>query len=208
MPSKAPTAEEAEPIVLPPRDIRVVEIPIRGTAPYISNKWSEKAAQMMRDKQAGKARPKKAPKIPQEDFESSIHRLEGGKAGIPSTAFKAAIVEGAREFDGLTMVAMKRALFVLGEGGEQLVPISGEAEMREDFVRNATGVADIRYRAQFWPWEAVLTVRFNARFITLGALIELVDAGGDSGVGDWRPSSKKATNGMFGTFEVLRGEVK
>jgi hypothetical protein len=66
--------------------------------------------------------------------------------------------------------------------------------MREDPVRNSTGVADLRYRPSFWPWRARLQVVFIRSQFNLESLIALVDAGGNVGVGEWRPE--------FGTFKV------
>ena len=122
---------------------------------------------------------------------------------MPATAFKAAIVAGARHFDGVPMTLLKQALFVDGEGPDQLVKLhAGEAQMREDMVRNETGVADIRYRPSFWPWAATLRVTYLSSVITKESVLALIDAGGNAGIGEWRPSSKKALNGAYGMFEV------
>jgi hypothetical protein len=174
----------------------LAEIPIEGTAPLIQNRFSEKARGMMLDRQQGKA-TEREPKNPEALFEAAMYRLPGERYGHPAVAFKAAIVGGARFFKGskLTMTGMKVSLFVRGEGPDALVEIeSPEPKMREDAVRNATGVADLRYRPSFWPWRAKLQVVFIRSQFNLESLIALVDAGGNVGVGEWRPE--------FGTFKV------
>lgn len=190
------------------------EVAVIGTAPLIMHKWSEKAKRMMLEKQQGKARTKADPKNPQEDFEGSIYymqEMEAGKKryGFPAGGFKTATVDAARHFKGLTMVTLKAAIAVIGEGPEQLVELDvAEPRMREDMVRLETGVADIRYRAEFWPWRAILRIRYLPSVLTQEALVALVDAGGFGGIGDARPSSKESKSGSFGTYEVDLSEME
>jgi hypothetical protein len=158
---------------------------------------------MMRDKQTGaKAQPLREAKDPAAEAEASLYRLADGRPGMPATAFKAASVGAARLYDGVTMASLKAALFVNGEGEDQLVPIVGEATMREDTPRNSGGTADLRYRYAFWPWSALLVVTFIPALIDVESVINLIDAGGNGGVGDWRPSAPKSLTGTFGRYEV------
>lgn len=193
-------------ITLKKLDRVVFEIPIMGTSPLIVNRWSEKAKAMMLEAQQTTARPKKSPKDPVANFEASQYRFgdDDDRHGFPATGFKAAIVHAARLFDGITQVQIKQTVLVEGEGREQLVPIEfGELTMREDTPRNASGVADLRYRAQYHPWSTTLRVRTIAGQIDEGSLIALVDAAGIGGVGEWRPTSPKSATGTYGTFEVV-----
>src|SRR5690606_4229769 len=116
----------------------------------------------------------------------------------------AAIVHAARLFEGITQVQLKQTVVVLGEGPDQLVPIDyGEITMREATPRNASGVADLRYRAQYRPWSAVLRLRTIRGKFDRSSILLLVDAAGLDGVGEWRPTSPKSATGTFGTFEVV-----
>lgn len=192
------------PIELQPIRFEEIEVPVAGLTPLIQNKFSEKARSQMLAKQMGVTRQKKPPKEPEHDYRAAMHLFDDGRPGHPATAFKAATVEAARFFDGLTMEDLKRCIFILGEGSDQLVELTGEPRMREDTTRNETGVADIRYRPEFFPWSAVLLVRFNAVKLSADAVVNLVDAGGQSsGIGEWRPGSKKARNGSFGMYRVV-----
>lgn len=199
------TAEKEEATFALRRLERVVfEVPINGTSPLIVNRWSEKAKQMMLEAQQTKARAKKDPKDPVANFEASRYRLEDGRDGFPATGFKAAIVHAARMFDGVTQVLIKQTVLTIGEGAEQLVPlVYGAISMREDTPRNANGVADLRYRAQYWPWSATLRVRTIKGQFDQESILSLVDAAGIGGVGEWRPTSPKSATGTFGTFEVV-----
>lgn len=201
----APAPAEIEPTIKLRRLARVTyEIPVRGTAPLIVNRWSEKAKEMMLAAQQSSARTKKAPKDPVALFEASRYRFPNGADGFPATAFKAAIVHAARMFEGITQVQLKQTVTVAGDGPDQLVPIEfGTVTMREDTPRNASGVADLRYRAQFWPWSATLFVRTIEGMFDINSLFALVDAAGIGGVGEWRPTAPKSATGTFGTFEVV-----
>jgi hypothetical protein len=196
-----------EPIYIPRLERGRTFIDIEGQTPLIPHKWSEKAKRMMLDKQQGKAVAKKAPKDPEQEAQDATYWLADGRPGMPATAFKVAIANAARHFDGVTIVIVKDAVFVVGEGDDQLVPIDGPLSMREDMPRNATGVADLRYRNQISPWSATLEIEYIASTLTLGALVALVDAAGLGGVGDWRPSSPKSKSGTYGRWQVT-GEVE
>lgn len=179
-----------------------IVVPIIGSTPLIPHRWSEKARNMMRLKQSGAAQAKHDPKDPETEAQSSLYWLDDQRPGMPATAFKAAMVEGCRFYKEPSMTEAKRMLYVVGEGVEQLVPIEGEKTLREDLPRNATNVVDLRYRYAFFPWSAILTVRFIAQTITAESVIALLDAGGHSGVGDWRPGSPRSNTGTFGQFRV------
>jgi hypothetical protein len=196
-------ADKDTTIALSPIGKETIEVPIAGLSPVIPHKWSEKALKMMRDKQSGsKARAKHDPKVPEDEAEASLYRLSDGRPGMPATAFKAATIGAARFYEGVTMTSLKSALFVAGHGEDQLVPISGEAVLREDTPRNSGGTSDLRYRYSFWPWSAVLQVTYIRALIDAESVVNLVDAGGNGGVGDWRPSAPKSMTGTYGRYEV------
>lgn len=197
-----------------------------GSAPLIVNKFSAKAMEMMLAKQMGKAVPRQ-PKEPEQLFEDALYRMPFDPAldedpghvtryGFPAVAFKAAIVDAARYFKGskITMTGLKQQIFVKGEGSDLLVPILNEdgtqavPRMRQDTVRNATGVADIRFRPEFSPWTATISVVFVPSQLDLDSVVALVDASGMGGVGEWRPASKESKTGQYGTYEVPDQEVR
>jgi len=199
-------SEAAAPLVLERLQRNTLVVSVAGKTPVIPHRWSEKAKRMMLDKQQGRAVAKKPPKNPEQEARDATYWLEDGRPGMPATAFKAAIADAARFFDGITQVMVKQAIFVEGEGTDQLVAIDGEITMREDMPRNATGVADLRYRNQIWPWEADLEIEYIASALTAETIIALVDAAGNGGVGDWRPSAPRSKSGTFGRWQV-KGEI-
>ena len=183
-------------------DIRRIAITVRGTSPLISNKFSQEALGMMRDKQQGKAKAKKKAKDPEADMRGSMHFTEKGKPGFPAVAFKAAAVEAARFVDYGRKFSMTSAKLMFHTVGDVL-ELMGEPEMYEAPVRNATGVCDIRYRAKFPEWGCRIVVEYNENAISRDQLVSLFEIAGFScGVGAWRPSSKEAKNGTHGRFSV------
>lgn len=197
----------------------MIRVPVQGLTPLITNKFSAKAQQIMLDRQMGKA-VQREPKDPEQNFRDAQHLLPDGSPGFPSVGFKAAIVDAARFFKGskLPMTDLRRMIFVNGTPGTDqanrtlLVPIYGEwtgdertlqpavARMRQDYARNESGVADIRFRPEYDPWSAVLEVVWVRNSLTLESVIALVDAAGLAGIGEWRPASKESNTGSYGTF--------
>ena len=183
----------------------IAEIEVRGTAPLIVHRWSEKARQMMLDAQQGKKNPKQ-PKDPNVDFETSMYRFEDGGHGFPIMAFKSATVKGGARLFGkaVKMTELRQLCTFLSDGlctdGTQLTRIISDAPiMREDMVRVGMGTADIRYRAEYRNWSAVLRIEYVPSVIDLSSVVALVDAGSTNGIGEWRPEK----SGSYGTFEVV-----
>ncbi|MBF6368374.1 hypothetical protein IU469_22010 [Nocardia puris] len=184
-------------------------VPIVGTAPLIVHNFSEKSKRQMLEAQQGKKSPKEV-RDPQAEYEASFYRIatESGpdQYGFPVTAFKAATV-GAARFYGkdVKMTELRQFLFLHGiltkADPQQLVPIVGEPEMREDIVRlgGMSRSADLRYRPMFPEWSAVLRVTFVSSALSESSVLSLIDAGGlGIGVGEWRPEKR----GEFGTYAV------
>lgn len=191
-------------IQLEPLRLAQMHVPIVGVTPVIPHKWSEKAKRLMFESQQGvKVKKAREAKVPEQEAEDSTYYLPDAiTPGIPSTAFKAAIVGAVRHFEGITLVQAKQLFFVEGEGPDQLVAIQGDRHLREDTPRNSGGNADLRYRFAYSPWECVLRITYSPTTIDQGSVLSLVNAAGMGGVGDWRPSAPKSLTGTFGRFMV------
>lgn len=175
-------------------DIRRVTVRVVGDSPLITHAWSQKAKQMMLDKQMKRGTQQKAAKDPEQDYEESIYRLPDGRCGFPAVGIKAAAIRGAKSL-GMVMSDTRAAFHIEGD----LLPIEGEPHPREDMVRVGMGTADIRYRAEFWPWAVDLPITFNARVVSAEQIVAMLDAGGfGTGIGEWRPEK----DGQFGRFHV------
>lgn len=200
---------EIAPIVIRPINTKVVEIPIIGETELITHPMSKKAQEMMLEKQiapAGQIRKKKEPKDPEREYLEAFHLLSDGSPGFPASGFKAAIVGACRGVDCLPMTRAKVIFRVDGDDGDDLVRIYGIPYKRQDMVRLETGVADIRFRPGFKKWGAILRVKYDADQITLESVVNLLNRGGQGGIGEWRPSAPKSHTGSFGCFHVAVGK--
>lgn len=175
-------------------ELRHTVITISGDSPLIVHRWSDKAREMMLNKQMQRGTQAKGAKDPERDYEESIYRLPDGRPGFPATGIKAAMIRGSKML-GMTMTDMRAAFHIDGD----LLPIEGEPQPREDMVRVGRGTADVRYRAEFPAWSIRLPITFNARTVSLEQIVAMIDAGGfGTGIGEWRPER----DGQFGRFHV------
>jgi hypothetical protein len=188
------TTAPVQAVALPRPDLQTIQITLVGTSALICHRWSSKAKKQMLDKQTKRASVGKVAKDPDEDYRESLYPHPDGGYAFPSVAFKAAAVR-AGTYSEMKMTFLRGAFHVLDE----YVKIEGEPSPREDMVRLQSGVADIRYRAEFKTWTAILKVRYNARAINVEQLLNLFQVAGFSvGVGEWRPEK----DGSYGMWEI------
>jgi hypothetical protein len=202
--------KETTTIELPQLSIQMMDVTLIGDTPLIVHAWSLKAKREMLDKQMKKPRPAREAKDPVEDFRQSLYLLPDGGYGFPSIAFKSAAVTACTSVAGVTKVAARQAFHIVGEDmdvagafegvkmRQNMVRVEGsEARMREDMVRIGMGSADLRYRGEFWPWNAKVLVRFNANVLSPAQILNLLNTAGFAvGVGEWR-SERDGQNGVF-----------
>src|SRR5690606_34844225 len=105
-----------------------------------------------------------------EDFRNALHESEDGWYGIPAGAFRNAMISACR-LVGFKMTLAKLSVFVRHDGidkvdGVPLIRLTGKPEPLRMAVRNATGVADLRVRAKFWPWSATVNVTYDSEQFT------------------------------------------
>ena len=202
----------AQAISITPPNFQVAELEIVGTAPYVQNKFSAKARGEIKAKQMAGSTAKSQKKHKPKDFgalyEQAMHISEKNWHGIPAPAFRAALIDACR-LVGFKMTLAKQAIFILQDGvdkddGTPLVKITeGSPKPFESYVRLPTGVPDIRERPMWTEWAAVVRIQFDGDVFTLEDVTNLLArAGGQVGVGEGRPFSKKSHGMGWGTFEV------
>ena len=194
--------QSIETIEIPKMEIEVVKFRVRGITPLIVSRFSEKAKQMMLDKQMKKAGKGREAKNPVEQYENSLYKFADGKrTGFPAVGFKAAMVRAGKQL-GLVMTDLRGRFHVMADEGD-LVEIKGTPHMREDMVRIGNGVADVRFRGEYDAgWEAELTIQYFKNAISKEQLAQLLSVAGFScGIGEWRP--EKSNSGSYGLFELV-----
>lgn len=199
-------------LIITPPNFVTAEFKIEGIDPYVQNKFSHKALTMIMDKQkAGdkaKAKKKHAPKDFDECFEGAIHRSAEGWEGIPAPAFRCAMISACRAA-GFVMTRAKLAVFIESDGldetdGTPLVKITkGKPHQHIGYVRNETGVVDVRARPLWNPgWQAVVRISFDADMLSMDDVANLLmRAGVQVGIGEGRPDSKKSAGVGWGRFK-------
>lgn len=190
----AARSKKAEKLHVPAPEWVTMELVVVSTpgSSLISHAWSTKAKTEMLLKQMKKATQGKQAKDPTQDYLDSLYKHPSGGYGIPANSFKNAGVGACRYLD-MAMTMAKGAFHVPGE----LVQILGDPIPRQDMVRVGMGTADIRFRADFPEWAAVVPVEFNARVMSAEQIVNLFrNAGRSLGVADWRPE-KGGNHGMF-----------
>lgn len=214
--------KSAETIAIRPLDIKSAKIRIVGDTPLIVHAWDQKAAQMMLDAQQGKKIEKKEYRRPFREFVNSLYWLtdmpedpgddEGleenyrkilpqSKFGFRICAVKQAANSAAYRLGWVkNQMALRGAYFLHSDYGEMFEIEGSDPIERQDFVRIGTGSADLRYRAQFDEWAAVVTLEYNASSnLRLNDIINCLNAGGSTcGLGEWRPER----DGDYGRFHV------
>lgn len=201
-----------ETIVISPPNMQRATLHIRGLAPYVQHKFSEKAqAQMEETQRAGtqaRSRKKREARNFEAGYLAAMHVSAEGWRGIPAPAFRNAMIDACR-LVGFVMTKAKLSVFVEAPGfdatdGTPLVPIEGEPEVHKGWGRNANGTADLRWRPLWRKWEAYVPLRWDADQFSAGDVFNLLArAGLQVGIGEGRPSSPNSFGLGWGLFEVL-----
>lgn len=203
---------KTEAIHIAPPNIKTGEVWIKGTAPLVIHKFSEKAKNMIRDKQAAgsvaNTKKKREAKNFDEVFEGARHKSFEGWDGIPAPAFRNASISACR-LVGFKMTMAKLSIFIEADGfdateGTPLVKIyGGEPRKLESMVRLATGVCDISVRPQWLEWGARLRIRYDADQFTASDVVNLIArVGMQVGICEGRPDSTNSAGMGWGTFEI------
>ena len=147
-------------------------------------------------------KPQKGREIrnPEEEYESSFYKNKEGKISFPALSIKQAMVDSARNLEGVTMSLLRGALFVRGDT-EGLIPVKYKTvEMRSDMVRVGMGTADLRFRGQVNNWSMEFVVEFNGDVLSPEQIVNLLQVAGFAcGLGEWRPEK----SGDFGRFHPV-----
>lgn len=190
---------------------------IEGTAPYVQNKFSVKARNMIRATQeAGsqsKSKRKREAKNFDECFQNALYKFPGGGYGMPASAFRQAMVSACR-LVGFKMTLAKLSVMVQADGydeedGTPLVKIvKGDPVYHETYVRNASGVVDLRARPMWREgWQAEVCIGYDADQFSQKDIVNLLSrVGMQVGIGEGRPDSKDSCGLGWGLFKIMGGK--
>jgi len=200
-----------EAISIRPLREQLLEFRLRGTAPYMQCRFSQKAIAKIQEthRQGQQARSKRTREARdfEDDYRQAMHLMEDGTSGIPCSAFRNALISTCRVV-GFKMTIAKLSVFIERDGldvvdGTPLVRIEGTPEQSILPVRNATGVIDLRARPLWREWAVNLRVRCDAeQFSAQDVLNLVVRAGRQVGIGEGRPDSRDSNGIEYGLFQV------
>lgn len=191
-------------------DIRTAEFSLKSTAPMVQSRFSQKAKDMIRDKQAAGSTAKRKREAKDFDaiFHSAYYKMADGAYGIPASAFRSAMIRACSLVD-FKMTQARMSIFIEADGYDAkdpsvpLVRIKGTPKKLEMALRNDRGGADIRVRAMFPEWSAKLRVNFDADQFTMNDVANLLArAGIQVGVMEGRPMSRESAGCGWGTFRT------
>lgn len=185
-------------IVIPPMRDERAEITILGTAPLIVHRYSERVQQEMAGSQGGAAKTKKPPRNPQQEFQEAQYRFDGGKHGFPAIGLKRAMVSAGQRFAEEKSTELFGAFRI---EAEYLEIRADEPTMRTDrvVIGGMSRTTSLAYRPQYTPWAMDVPLAYNANFISIEQIVNLLTLAGFAvGIGDWRPERK----GQFGTWVI------
>jgi hypothetical protein len=199
---------------------------IIGTSPLICHKFSEKLRKMILDKHMGEASAGREKKDPFSNFDAARYRLSDGSDGVPAGGVKAAIVDGFGKDAGVFISKAKGGIRVKADDvSTNLVRLYHRSNpdksdimffdrmtpkeyaiaprLREDVVRNESGVVDIRHRPVYWPWAMMIEVEYLPEIASFRQVLQAIARSGFTvGLCEWRPSSKQSKSGSYGTWRL------
>lgn len=209
----AEAKQTSKEVIISPPKFEQIRLDIIGTAPLVQHRFWKKS-EIMRSQSEGKSGKrgnKKPPRDFESDYQQSAHKAVDGWYGIPASAFRNAMISACR-LVGFKMTLAKLSVWVTQDGfdpdGYPLVRLTRGTPRRHDaYVRNQTGVVDIRARPMFDEWEASVTLTYDADQFTSNDVVNLLArAGGQVGIGEGRPDSKESAGMGWGTFRIKTAE--
>jgi len=187
-----------------------MQLHLRGVTPLIVHHQSEKTRKAIEDKQGQKGKGPRAKREPKQEYLDSFYMMpdspppeaKGARYGIPASGFKRGC-EGVCTggfVTGLSGTFVRRAFFVMDDGGGLVELKTSKPVMRTDAVRigkfpNKT--LDFRYRPEFAEWSCTLRIRYNATAISAEQITNIfMFAGLHEGWGELR-AGKGYSNGQY-----------
>lgn len=206
--SNAPTT-----VAIKPPNFGLAEFTIRGLAPLVIHRFSQKTKEQMKQKmETGKAassRKNREAKSTDDLYEEARYKSADGWDGFNASSIRQALISACR-LVGFKMTLAKLSVFVEPDGWDAaepqipLIRINGKPVKQEDMARVETGQPYVTVRAAYHSWSAKVRVRFDMDQFTAADVTNLLSRVGlQVGIGEGRPDSKKSAGMGWGLFEVV-----
>lgn len=207
--SKATTVQA---VTIKAPNFQTAKFTIKGEAPLVLHRWSEKAKREMAKKQeTGKAsssvRHREAQDL-NEVFNAARYVSKDGWDGFHAASIRNAMISACR-LVGYKMTLAKLSLFVVPDGWDAkepqipLIRINGTAVRQDDLARVDNGNPYVTVRPVYHNWSADVTIRWDADQFTVQDVANLLSRVGQQvGIGEGRPDSKNSAGMGWGLFTV------
>lgn len=192
--------------------IETIVFKIEGTSPFVQLRFAQKTKYEMTERMATSSKASKGKRDARDydaEFENAMYLSSDGWRGIPSTAFRCAMISACRTV-GFKMTLAKLSVFIIADGfdaddGTPLTKItSGKPKLVQHACRNANGNTDIRTRAMWEKWTASVKVSYDAnQFSATDVSNLMLRAGMQVGVGEGRNDSRNSAGMGWGNFKIL-----
>jgi len=194
-------------------NMQVARFIIRGTAPLVIHRFSQKTKDSIIDQMklgsAARKGKKKEALNPEAAYNQARYISTEGWDGLNVAGVRCALISACR-LVGFKMTLAKLSVFVLEDGRDKeepeyaLIRIHGEARMLESIGRLANGSVCPIHRPIYDQWSAAIRIRFDADQFTLKDISNLLmRVGMQVGFGEGRPDSKNSAGMGWGTFEIV-----
>lgn len=195
-------------------DIRRLIATIVGVTPLLQNPPTEDYLRAIEKMGTGDAQSVSRTKDAEQEFlarlrtykNEYLHPAEAftGKKGVLTSAAKVARIKKVNSRMVLAAVKLQPDYTIeLVNGLRPYVAIRGSEPIRDKhfatIMNRGQGVPVPIYRPRFDKWTIELRLSYWPSLISTSALVSLLVAAGEIGIGSWRPEN----GGTFGTFIIL-----
>ena len=208
---------ETKVVTIKAPNFQKAQFEIKGLTPLVIHRMSEKYKKELKQKmETGKAASNK--KIREavdidEIYNSTRYISREGWDGFHAGAIRGGMISACR-LVGFKMTLAKLSIFVIQDGWDKkepqipLIRINGDPQKQEDMARTSTGDPILSIRAAYHDWSAVITIRWDADQFTIDDVFNLLRrVGGQVGICEGRPDSKRSAGMGWGLFEVKNGKI-
>jgi hypothetical protein len=215
-----PEPDTAVAVRIRPIETKMFECRIIGTSRLVVNRKQMTGpgalGKTMEDKITGaeqeakrKGKNVRTPRQKKQVFEASKYKFPNGREGIPAAAVKKALVAAAHDKRGFSKVNVRQSVFVIADGdskeGMPLIALEkGKAIMHEALVNVGSmgkQVPDLRWRASYPKWSAMVRIKYVTDTAAPEAIINLLERAGITiGLCEGRP--EKGAGLEWGQFLV------
>lgn len=183
-----------------------------GTAPLVVHRFSAKTKGEMKAKmelgKAASSKKNREAKSTDDTYQESRYISDQGWDGFNASAIRNAMISACRLVN-FKMTLAKLSVFVEADGWDKaepqipLIRIYGKPTKQEDMGRVETGQPYVTVRGAYHNWEAKVKIRWDADQFTLDDVANLLTrAGGQVGICEGRPDSKRSAGMGWGMFRV------